>query len=126
MKIKPEDLNKIAASMKNKMLLRSGAESVKIVVHMGTCGIASGARKILKALQDTKEDLQANDVLITTSGCAGLCSQEPMITIHIKNSSPVKYTKLTKDKVTRIFQEHILNGTIVKDLVFAQGNERVL
>ncbi len=50
MKIKPEDLDKIANRMKSSTTLRDGSARAKITVHMGTCGIASGAREIMKAL----------------------------------------------------------------------------
>ncbi|MBN2737801.1 MAG: (2Fe-2S) ferredoxin domain-containing protein [Spirochaetales bacterium] len=126
MKIGPEELDQIAESTRSKMLLRAGNERVKVVVHMGSCGIASGAKKILKALQDAKDKAKAEDLIISTSGCAGLCSQEPMITVYQKALCPVKYTNLNEKKVNTIFHEHILMGKIVKELVFSQGNERVL
>jgi len=73
-KIKPEDLKSIGEKIKRTMLLREGSCRVKIIVHMGTCGIAAGARNVMKALTEEIEKADAKDVLLTISSCAGLCS----------------------------------------------------
>ncbi len=126
MKLKPEDLDKISERMRYSTILREGAGEVKIIVHMGTCGIAAGARKILKTFLDEDKDSDSKDIIITTSGCAGLCSQEPIVTIELKGETPVKYSKLTEDKVKRIFKEHIIEGKVVTEYALAIGSERVL
>lgn len=126
MKIKPEDLDKISNRIKSQIQLREDASRVRITVHMGTCGIASGAREIIKTFLELKEQEQADDVTITTSGCAGLCSHEPMATVQLLDQAPVKYAKLTPDKVKTIFKDHIQGGKIVKDYALAKGSERVL
>jgi len=125
MKLKPEDLDKIRQRMKATTILREGAGRVKITVHMGTCGIASGARDILSAFLRHIEEADAKDIIITTSGCAGLCSHEPMATVELKDKSPVKYVDLSDDKVARIFKEHVMGGKIVKEFALAIGSERV-
>jgi NADP-reducing hydrogenase subunit HndB len=125
MKLKPEDLDKIRQRMKATIILREGAGRVKITVHMGTCGIASGARDILSAFLKHIEEADAQDIIITTSGCAGLCSQEPMATVELKDESPVKYVDLSDDKVARIFKEHVMGGKIVTEFALAIGSERV-
>ena len=79
-KLRPEDLAKIAERMKKTVSLREGAGRAKITVHMGTCGIAAGARKIMSAVLECVDRSGAEGVLVTTSGCAGLCSREPMMT----------------------------------------------
>ena len=89
MKLKPEDLDKISQKMKSTTMLREGAGRVKITVHMGTCGIASGAREILSAFMKEIENVDAKDIILTTSGCAGLCSKEPMATMELKDEPPV-------------------------------------
>lgn len=125
MKLKPEDLDKISERMKATTILREGAGRAKITVHMGTCGIASGARKILSAFIRHIEKVDAKDIIITTSGCAGLCSREPMATVELKGEPPVKYVDLKEEKVERIFKEHILDGNIVTDYALAVGSERI-
>jgi NADP-reducing hydrogenase subunit HndB len=125
MKLKPEDLDKISEKMKSTTMLREGAGRVKITVHMGTCGIASGAREILSAFMKEIENADAKDILLTTSGCAGLCSREPMATIELKDNPPVKYVDLNPDKVKKIFSEHVLGGNILEDYALAVGSERI-
>jgi len=125
MKLKPEDLDKISQRMRATTNLREGAGRVKITVHMGTCGIASGARDIINAFLRHIEESDAKDIIITTSGCAGLCSHEPMATVELVNEPPVKYVDLSVDKVEKIFNEHVMGGTIVKDYALAIGSERI-
>lgn len=125
MKLKPEDLDNISQKMKANTLLREGAGRVKITVHMGTCGIASGARDILSAFLKEIEGANANDILLTTSGCAGLCSREPMATVELKDNPPVKYIDLNADKVKKIFSDHVQGGKIVTDFALAVGSERI-
>lgn len=120
-----EELKRIREEAKKGLFLREGEFKAKIIVHMGTCGIAAGARQILSALLEEYEKKGSRDVMITTSGCAGLCSREPMVTIEIKDEAPVKYVDLTTDKIRRIFQEHLLQGKIVKEYALAIGSERV-
>lgn len=125
MKLKPEDLDKISQKMKSTTMLREGAGRVKITVHMGTCGIASGAREILSAFMKEIEKVDAKDIILTTSGCAGLCSKEPMATIELKDEPPVKYVDLNPDKVKKIFSEHVMGERIVEDYALALGSERI-
>jgi len=124
-KLKIDDLEKISQRVRKTVLLRDGAGKAKITVHMGTCGIAAGARKIMNALMDEIEKNNIDDVILTNSGCAGLCSREPMATVELKDEAPVKYVDLTPEKIIRIFSEHVLDGKIVEEYAFAKGSERI-
>jgi NADP-reducing hydrogenase subunit HndB len=125
MKLKPEDLDKISEKMKSVTNLREGAGKVKVTVHMGTCGIASGSRKILSGFLAQLDKTGSDDIIVTTSGCAGLCSREPMATVELKGEPPVKYVDLTEDKVKKIFEEHVIGGKIVSEYALAIGSERI-
>ena len=125
MKLKPEDLEKISDNMRSTTSLRDGAGRAKITVHMGTCGIASGAREIMKAFLDKIQKTNVTDVIFTTSGCAGLCSHEPMATVELKDQAPVKYINLTEEKVNTIFQKHVIDGNVVEEYALAKGSERL-
>jgi NADP-reducing hydrogenase subunit HndB len=92
---------------------------------MGTCGIAAGARGIMSALLEEFENQAIHDVILTSSGCAGLCSREPMATVELKGEAPIKYVDLTPEKMRRILAEHVLGGKIVEEYVLAKGSERV-
>jgi len=125
-KIKPDDLDRIGEKVKRAILLREGAGRARIIVHMGTCGIAAGARAVMQAFMDEIEKRKAEDVLLTISSCAGLCSREPMATIEMEGEPPVKYVDLTADKAGKIFEEHVLGGKVVIEYALAAGSERVL
>jgi NADP-reducing hydrogenase subunit HndB len=119
-----EDLKKIKRKSRRMTSLREGAGRAKITVHMGTCGIAAGAREIVLAFLDEIEKHQVQDVIVTTSGCAGLCSREPMATVQLSGQAPVKYVDLTDQKARKIFARHIQGGEIVAAYALALGSER--
>jgi len=123
-KLKIGDLEKIRNKVRRTANIRQGKARAKITVHMGTCGIAAGAREILSALLKEIEKKKLKDVIVTTSGCAGLCSREPMATVEIKGKPPVKYVDLTEEKIKKILNVHIMKGTIVSDYALAIGSER--
>ncbi len=125
-KIKPEDLDKIAQKMKKMINLREGAGKAKIIVHMGTCGIAAGARTVMTALIEEIDKRNLEDVLLTISSCAGLCSREPMVTVELQGQPPVKYVDVTSEKAVEILEKHVLDGEIVTEYALAAGSERVL
>ena len=124
-KIKPKDLERIRERMARTMSLRDGDARVKITVHMGTCGIAAGARKIMSTLLALVEEKDSKDIVLTTSGCAGLCSREPMMTVELKGEAPIKYVDLDQEKTNKIFSEHVLSGEMVEEYALAIGSERV-
>jgi NADP-reducing hydrogenase subunit HndB len=123
-KLKIGDLAKIREKARRTTNLRQGKARAKITVHMGTCGIAAGARDILTALMAEMEKKKINDIIVTTSGCAGLCSREPMATVQITGKPPVKYVDLTKQKIIKILNDHVLKGNIVTEYALALGSER--
>lgn len=123
-KLTPEELDKLRQRARRAMSLREGTGKARIVVHMGTCGIAAGAREILGALLDEISRQQVEDVVVTSSGCAGLCSHEPMVTVERAGEAPVKYVHLTPEKIRKIFADHVLKGRIVAEYALAVGSER--
>lgn len=122
-KLSIEDLKKLKESVEASVTLREGGYRAKVNIHMGTCGIASGARKIMTAVLDEISRRDLKDVIVTTSGCAGLCSREPMITVELLGAAPVKYVDLTQEKMQEIFSEHVLGGKIVEKYALAVGSE---
>ncbi len=124
-KLKPEDLEKIAERMRRTTVLRDGAARARITVHMGTCGISAGARGVVTALMAAVDEQKVEDVILTTSGCAGLCSREPMMTVELKGEAPVKYVDLTPQKAAKVLAEHVIGGNVVTDYALGVGSERV-
>ena len=122
-KISIEDLKKIKESVQAGVNLREGGYRAKVNIHMGTCGIASRARKLMTAVLDKIEKRDIKDVIVTTSGCAGLCSREPMATVERLGEAPVKYVDLDAEKMKEIFAEHVLGGQLVEKYALAVGSE---
>jgi NADP-reducing hydrogenase subunit HndB len=122
-KLKIEDLKKIKENYKATQTVREGGFRVKVTVHMGTCGIAAGARGIMATLLEEMNKADLKDLSITTSGCAGLCSQEPMATVELVGEPPVRYIALTADKMRKIFAEHVVAGKPVKEYALVAGHE---
>lgn len=124
-KLTIKDLEKIREEARRAVAIREGgAYRARINVHLGTCGIAAGARTIMGALMKEVETRGVTDVLLTSSGCAGLCSQEPMITVELAGQAPVKYVNLTEPKVRDIFEKHVLGGAIVTAFALGIGSEK--
>ena len=123
-KLKIGDLEQIREKVRRTAILRQGKARAKVTVHMGTCGIAAGARDILSALLKEIEKKDIKDIIVTTSGCAGLCSREPMATVEITGKPPVKYVDLTTEKIREILHEHVMKGKILSSYALAIGSER--
>jgi NADP-reducing hydrogenase subunit HndB len=122
-KISIQDLKKIKERERGKIVLRDGTSRAKVTVHMGTCGIAAGARDIMVLFRDLIADRGIEDVILTNSGCAGLCSKEPMMTVELVDQPPVKYISLDREKARRIFDEHVMAGKPVEEFALAKGSE---
>lgn len=118
-----EDLQKIKEKHKSDFTLREGGYRAKITVHMGTCGIAAGARNVMTAVMDEIAKTGATDVIVTTSGCAGLCAREPLATVEVMNEPPVKYCDLNDEKIREIFKEHVIGGKPVEKYALVIGSE---
>ncbi len=124
-KIKIEDLKKIKDRVMQETSPRAGVHRAKVTVHMGTCGIASGAREVLNALMREIEASATPDVMVTTSGCMGLCSREPLVTVEIPGKDPIKYEKMNENKMRQVFKRHIMEGEVQTPFVLAKGAEIV-
>ena len=122
-KITIEDLKKIKERVHAETALRDGHLRVKVTVHMGTCGIASGAKEVMDSLLKEIEEAGVSDVAVTTSGCMGLCSREPLVTVEILNQEPIKYEYMNSNKMRQVFKRHILEGEIQNPFVLARGAE---
>jgi NADP-reducing hydrogenase subunit HndB len=122
-KLTIDDLKKIKDKVHKEMSLRDGERRVKVTVHMGTCGIASGAKEVMDTLLQEIEAAGANDVVVTTSGCMGLCSREPLVTVEVLNQEPIKYEYMNSNKMRQVFKRHIMEGEIQTPFVLARGSE---
>ena len=109
-----EDLRRLKDEAAAEMDVRSGPKERRITVHMGTCGIAAGAREVLSELAEELSRASQENISLRKSGCLGLCDQEPMMTVTDPSGDQVHYGRLNKQKVREIVQEHIVSGRPVK------------
>jgi NADP-reducing hydrogenase subunit HndB len=119
-KLTIDDLKKIKAETAKSTSLRDGAADVKITVHMGTCGIAAGARGVMNALMEEMAQTDRQDIRVFTSGCMGMCSSEPNVTVEIKGAAPIVYQKMEANRMRQVFKRHVLLGEVQKDFVLAK------
>jgi NADP-reducing hydrogenase subunit HndB len=94
--------------------LRSGAKEMKVTVHMGTCGIAAGARDVVAAFLTEIAGADLDNVTVHQSGCAGLCEMEPMATVQDADGNVYHYGRLeSRESVHEIVQYHLAGGEAV-------------
>jgi (2Fe-2S) ferredoxin len=115
------ELRKIREKAQKEMKLRESNNRVKVVVGMGTSGIATGAREVMKAILDEIAARQLTDVLVTQTGEKGLSSMEPVIDVMEDGKETVTYGNMTPEKARRVVDEHVVNGIIVNEYVITRG-----
>lgn len=106
----PEDLKRLRDQARGEVDMRGASKETRITVHMGTCGIASGARAILSELSAQLVGAGVETVTLRQSGCIGLCDKEPMLTYSDKDGRDYLYVELTRDKAREIVSHHVLKG----------------
>ena len=115
-----DELRKLKDELQKDMKMRAeNGDQPKIIVGMGTCGIAAGAREIL---QTVMEEIDKRDVEVTVNqtGCIGMCEKEPLLDVKLPQKQRITYGNLTPQDVRKIIIEHVINGNIVEDLVIAR------
>jgi NADP-reducing hydrogenase subunit HndB len=122
-KLTIDDLKKIKERVKRDTALREGGSTVKITVHMGTCGIAAGAREVMDALLQEMSETERQDIRVMTSGCMGMCSSEPNVTVEMKDKDPVIYQHMDANKMRQVFKRHVLLGEAQTDFALARMKE---
>jgi len=118
-----DDLKQMRERAAPMLTVRTGTARARITIHMGTCGIAAGAREVCTALLAAIEQQGITDVIVTIADCAGSCSREPMATVEVRGGAPVKYVNLTPETIVRILRQHVCGGAIVVDSALAAGCE---
>jgi NADP-reducing hydrogenase subunit HndB len=104
------ELKALREKARDEVDLRSGIKAVLVNVHMGTCGIAAGARDLVAELVEQIGKAGLKDVTVKQSGCAGLCSHEPMLTLTDGSGVDFRYGLLDRQKVQDIVRDHLVGG----------------
>jgi NADP-reducing hydrogenase subunit HndB len=119
-KLTIEDLKKLRENAKKATSLREGETTIKITVHMGTCGIAAGAREVMDALLEEMAQADRSDIRVINSGCMGMCSSEPNVTVEIQGKDPVIYQHMDRNKMRQVFKRHVLLGEVQTEFALAR------
>ena len=112
-----EELKKLreAAIEKRKAKITFG--NAQVIVGMGTCGIAAGARETMKAILSKIEKEDLPGIMVTQTGCIGLCELEPIVQVIVGEGAKVTYGKVNPAVAKRILDEHVLGGKVVREYV---------
>ena len=111
-----EELKAIKAKMQDKVVLRKSSGDIRIVVGMATCGIAAGARPVLNAfVEGITEAGLGESVIVTQTGCIGICQYEPVVEVYTKDAEKVTYVKMTAEKAAEVIEKHIKGGKPVAE-----------
>jgi len=110
-----EELQKLRQQLQGD--LRTRAEvSTTITIGMGTCGIAAGAREVMHAVL-AELDARGIEAHVTTTGCIGMCSKEPLLDIQQGDEPRITYGNITPAKVPRLIEEHLVQGQVIEEWV---------
>jgi NADP-reducing hydrogenase subunit HndB len=91
-------------------------EKVRIRVHMGTSGIASGAREIHEFLSIELEKRNIDAVIIKT-GDMGYCFAEPTIEVTRPGEAPLVFGNIDKQRADEIIEKYIKSGEYVEGIL---------
>ena len=112
-----EELKRVREEALQKKQMKAAAGNVQVIVAMGTCGIAAGARDTMKSVLSFIETNNLSGVSVTQTGCIGMCEQEPILQVVIGENSKVTYGKVNPEVAEQIMKQHVQNGTPVKNYV---------
>jgi len=110
-----EELKKIREKAQKDVELRQKQARIRIVVGMGTSGIAAGARDVLKTLLEEIGRRNLTDVVVTQTGEKGLASQEPLVEVYEEGKPLVVYGNMNQERAKRVVVEHVVNGNPVTE-----------
>lgn len=117
-----EDLKRLREQLKvNNSLRHDGG--TQIIVAMGTCGIAAGARQVMTAILDEVAKRQLQEVKIRQTGCIGMCDKEVLVDVVRPGQPRITYGKVTPAHVSKIISDHVMNGQVVEELVVGKVTE---
>lgn len=120
-----EDLQKLREQVKASMSVRESSDQTRVVVGMGTCGIAAGARDVMTALLDELNKKGLSNVVVSQTGCVGMCDKEPLVDVKRPGEPTVTYGHMDPEKIRRVVTSHIVNGQVVGEYVVATRDEEV-
>lgn len=122
------ELQEIRKNLENRISLRKTAGSKdRIIVRVGmaTCGIASGARQTMMAILDELQNEHIENVSVSQTGCLGFCDVEPIVEVIIPGKPSILYGKVDEALGREIVTKHIMNGTLLEDIIVSRSFETI-
>ncbi|HHY87905.1 MAG TPA: (2Fe-2S) ferredoxin domain-containing protein [Chloroflexi bacterium] len=116
-----DDLKRAREEALEKRRVKTASGGTKVVVAMGTCGIAAGARDTMKAVLKVIEEDNLSGITVAQTGCLGMCEREPIVQVTVGEQPTVTYGKVTPDVAERIMRDHVKSGNVVSDHVIPTG-----
>ncbi len=112
-----EELQKIKERALERRKLSGEGARARVVVAMGTCGIAAGARDTMTAILGELEKRSIANVVVTQTGCIGLCEYEPIVQVQVGDQDMVTYGHIDPSRVPELVDEHVVGGAPVEKWV---------
>ena len=111
------ELQALRDKAKGQMGIRTDApDNIRVVVGMATCGISAGARPVLAAFVEGINDAGLSDkVMVTQTGCIGICQYEPVVEVFENGKDKVTYVKMTPEKAKEVIEKHIKGGKVIEE-----------
>lgn len=110
-----QELEEIRKKTLQTINIRKDRSGTRIVVGMATCGIAAGARPVLKTIMDEVANNNLSDVVVAQTGCIGVCRLEPIVEVYKPGAEKVTYVKMTPEKAVRVVREHVMLDRVVNE-----------
>lgn len=117
-----KELKELRESLQKGMSARDKKDKANIIIGMGTCGIAAGARKLLQAVMKEIEKRDI-DIVVSQTGCIGMCEKEPLLDVQMPGKERITYGNVEVKDVEKIILEHVINGNVVDGLAIARFEE---
>lgn len=112
-----EELKRVREEALVKKQMKAALGQIQVIIAMGTCGIAAGARDTMKSVLNYIETEKLSGVTVTQTGCMGMCEQEPIVQVIFGEQAKVTYGKVNADVAAQIMKQHVQGGTPLKDHV---------
>jgi NADP-reducing hydrogenase subunit HndB len=117
-----EELKKLRNEAQKDLMVRNQT-GTRVIIGMGTCGIAAGAREVMHAILRELETRKI-EAHVETVGCVGMCAQEPLVDIEQAGKSRVRYANITPDHVPRLIEEHLIKGHVIQEWAIGRLDPR--
>ena len=102
-------------------------QTADVLVGMGTCGVAAGAKETFDALlEEIGKAGMDGDVMVKQTGCMGFCHSEPTVEIRMKDMPTIVYGKVDADVGRKIIRRHLAKGELVNDHIFDKPSKDIM